>query len=1036
MYKDIMLEKNISQEPAIHLFEKLGYTYISPEDCLQQRKGMYGCILKDVLKTQLKKINNYVYNGKTYSFSNYNIEKAVSDIDVPIQEGLVVVSERIHNMLTVGTSYEEQVEDRKLSFDLKYIDWNPETFLENNVFHVTQEFSVESDTKENNVRVDIVLFVNGIPFVVIECKSGTQNIDQAIEQNIRNQSEQYIPQLFKYTSLVFASNKNEVKYGTTRTAKRFYSVWNYEKDEKEFIEDKLKSLNLGRTPTYQDKIFTAMLMPERLLEITRYFILFDANVKKVCRYQQYYGVKNVIKTINTYNKDGNRQGGIIWHTQGSGKSLTMVMIANYILSNIKPGESKVVIVTDRKELDKQITRTFSNTKIKPSRATSGKGLINLIKEGKSDVITSIINKFNLAEKFSVKNESKDIFILVDESHRSNYGEFHIKMKRVFPNACYIGFTGTPLMKNDKTAIKFGGNYIHKYTIKDGVDDKSIVPLIYEGRFVEQRVDSDNIDLWFKKTCQRLTDKQKDELSRKWSSIQKLNSTNARIERIALDIDEHFSNNIKATGFKAMLATNSKLDAVRYYNAFKHFSDLEVAVCISSPDLREGYDEVDESDIPEVLKFWKSMMMEYNNDADDYEDSVKNKFCDGDIDILIVCSKLLTGFDAPVCQVLYIDKQLKEHGLLQAIARTNRLSDGKDYGLIVDYRGLLPQLNEAMDIYSGEGGLEAFEKKDLTGLITDVLKTVSELRQAYSNLESNFVGLNNKEDEEEYEVLLESNEGLRQKFYNDLCEFGKKLSLVLSSENAYSAIANSNPKEIPTYKDKFIFYSKLRVMIKKRCAETIDNKDYENEMRNLLDKHMSVVGLSILTKPLDIMDKSELEKEIETLGSKAAKADAIRHNLSHNISINYDLNPAYYDSFAKRIQEVLQQYKEQRINDVQYWEAMNKILADFRSNKSGIQYPENIKQNVHAQAFYGVILPIINDKVECDISLIGNIALEIADIIQNWAKVDWTNNNDIHNKIEQDIDDLFWRYEKEGLKLEYDVVEKIIENVKTVAIKRF
>ena len=386
---------------------------------------------------------------------------------------------------------------------------------------------------------------------------------------------------------------------------------------------------------------------------------------------------------------------------------------------------------------------------------------------------------------------------------------------------------------------------------------------------------------------------------------------------------------------------------------------------------------------------------------------------------------------------YIDKQLKEHGLLQAIARTNRLYEGKDYGLIVDYRGLLLQLNDAMNVYAGDNGLDNFDKKDLEGLITDVLTSVSGLRQAYTNLENNFNSIINKNDEEEYEVLLEKSEQARIKFYNDLCEFGKKLSLVLSSENAYSAIADDNPNEIKMYKDKFVFYSKLRVMIKKRCAETLDNKDYENEMRNLLDKHMSVSGLKILTKPLDIMDKGELEKEIEDLGSKASKADAIRHNLSKNISINYDTNPAYYDSFSKRIKEVLNQYKEKVISDAEYLQAMNKILNDFRANKSGISYPKCIEQSVHAQAFYGVILPIINDTEEYDINLIGEIAIKISEIIQEHTKVDWNNNADIHNAIAQAIDDMFYEYDKaDMIKLPFDKIDKITENVTIVALKRF
>ena len=351
-----MLEKNISQYPALELFQKLGYKYISPEDCIVQRKGTYGCILQDILKEQLKKLNSYEYNGKVCKFSNFNIEKAVSDLDVPIQEGLIVASEKVYNLLTMGRSYVEQVDDRKVSFDLNYIDWHN---FENNVFHVTQEFAVDSHTGEHNARVDIVLFVNGIPFAAIECKSGVESVDQAVEQNIRNQTDSYIPQLFKYVSLVVACNKNEVKYGTTRTKKKFYSVWKFENDEPIEIEEKINNLKLGRLATYQDKIFTAMMTPERLIEIARYFVLFDANVKKVCRYQQYYAVKNIISTIQKYDSNNNRQSGIIWHTQGSGKSLTMVMIANYILTNINPGKSKVVIVTDRKDLDKQIARTFS-----------------------------------------------------------------------------------------------------------------------------------------------------------------------------------------------------------------------------------------------------------------------------------------------------------------------------------------------------------------------------------------------------------------------------------------------------------------------------------------------------------------------------------------------------------------------------------------------------------------------------------------------------------------------------------------------------
>ena len=517
----------------------------------------------------------------------------------------------------------------------------------------------------------------------------------------------------------------------------------------------------GRTATVQDENIISLFSLQRLNEITKYFVLYDANVKKICRYQQYFAVKEIIKTINMDDTRGNRQSGVVWHTQGSGKSLTMVMLAKYILLEMAHDEPKVVIVTDRKELDKQIAETFTHTKCKPARATSGKNLLELIDKGKADIITTIINKFEKVESSGLKNMSRNIFVLVDESHRSNYGELATKMRVVFPNACYIGFTGTPLMKKEKNTMTKFGKLIHKYTIKDGVADKAIVPLIYEGRFVEQSVDEENIDLWFEQTTKRLTDSQKRDLKRKWSCMKRLSSTQARIRRIALDINNHFMDGYKNTGFKAMLATNRKRDAVSYLACFEQLGDLSCEVCISAPDLREGVEEIDDETDNRVLTYWNKMMKRYG-DADSYEDSVKTRFVDGDIDILIVCSKLLTGFDAPRCQVLYIDKELKEHGLLQAIARTNRLYEGKEYGLIVDYRGLIQKLDDAMNMYMG-AGLENFADSDLKGTMTDIMGVVGSIRQSYSRLTELFFPVNNKSDVNETEQFL-ADEKVREEFY--------------------------------------------------------------------------------------------------------------------------------------------------------------------------------------------------------------------------------------------------------------------------------
>lgn len=1029
MDKDAYLEINASQRPALALFEAMGYTYISPADCDKQRGSRYHVLLRDILRGQLRRLNRYVYAGAENEFSAANIERAMEDLDEPLTDGLVRTSEKIYDALLLGKSYPETVGDGKmLSFNLRYIDWdNPQ----NNVFHVTEEFAVDSRDRQHNARPDIVLFINGIPFAVIECKAPHIPVEEAVGQMIRNQQAAYIPQLFKFAQLVVATNKNAVKYATAGTPKKFWSVWKEQDDE--WLQTRLKALVPDRMPTEQDRNTVSLFSRERVFELIRYFILFDANVKKVCRYQQFFAVREIMKTIAESDEHGNRQSGVIWHTQGSGKSLTMVMLAKYILMELRDCHPRVVIVTDRKELDAQIAATFAHTRLTPARATSGRHLVELVNSARADVITSIINKFNTVERQEIKNPSRDIFVLVDESHRSNYGLMATRMRSVFHNACYIGFTGTPLMKSEKNTMARFGRLIHKYTIRDGVEDGAIVPLIYEGRFVEQKVDEENIDLWFRQTTRRLTEAQREDLRRKWSSIRRLTSTDARIKRIALDISEHFIEGYKDTGFKAMLATNYKRDAIRYLQCFEQFGDLNCAVVISPPDMREGVDDADEGADDLVVSFWSKMMRQYG-DADRYEEAIKNRFCNGEIDILIVCSKLLTGFDAPLCQVLYIDKELKEHGLLQAIARTNRLHEGKDYGLIVDYRGLIEKLDTAMDMYSG-AGLENFDGGDLKGVVVDVMSAIGNLRSAYTQLVELFAPVGSISDAEAVEVFL-ADDKMRQDFYTLLCAFGRALHLVLNAEQAYNALSK---EERQKYQDTFIFFSKVRRSVKLQYCDAIDNAEYEPLMQNLLDTHLSVAGLKKITSPIDILNKDDFEKELEELGSLRSKADAIASRMTRSISEKRDENPAYYDSFSKRIRDALALYKEKVISEAEYLAKMRTIMGDYHAGRSTVSYPERIKNNVHAQAFFGVLTALFDEVEDERITpdFVAEVSEEITKIVASHSQVDWTNNKTIHDRISQDIDDLFYKYEKEhGLKLSFDLIDKIIDNVKTVALRRF
>lgn len=1024
---DLMLENNASKYPAIEVLAKLGYTYISPKEAAKERGTQYNVLLKDVLRRQLQKINQFEFNNVVYKFSADNIERAIAELDVPLTEGLVKTSERICDALMLGKSFQEKLVDgTSKSFDLNYIDW--ENF-ENNEFHVTEEFSCDSWDKRKNARPDIVVFVNGIPFAVIECKAPDISEEKAVEQNIRNQKDEYIPQLFKYVQIVVATNKNAVKYATVGTSKKFWNVWR--EQETEWQANLVNQIVAGRVPTEQDKTLISLFEKERLRKFAKYFVVYDANVKKICRYQQFFALESIMKTIAENDSAGNRQSGVIWHTQGSGKSLTMVMLAKYILEELKPQNPRVVVVTDRKELDKAIATTFAHTRLTPARATSGKNLCDLINDGKADIITSIINKFNTVDNQGVKNNSRDIFVLVDESHRSNYGSLATKMRTVFPNACYIGFTGTPLLKSEKNTLQTFGKLIHKYTIRDGVEDKAIVPLIYEGRFVDQTVDEQNIDLWFKMVTRKLNKAQIAKLKSRWSSIQKLTSSDSRIKRVAIDIYQHFMDGFKKSGFKAMLACNFKRDAVRYKQIFDSLCDIRTEVVISAPDMREGHDDIDESSDNLVVNFWNKMMKQYG-DADEYEDTLKDQFCDGEIDILIVCSKLLTGYNAPRTQVLYIDKELKEHNLLQAIARTNRIHEGKDFGLIVDYRGLIDKLDSAMEVYSG-AGLENYDSADIKGVIVDVMSCVARLREAYSHLWDVFTPIKNKKDSEEIEVFL-ADVDVREKFYNTLSSYGRAFTMVMNSVQAFAAFER---QEIEIFRDTLIFFTKIRKSVKIRYADTLDNSEYEPQMRNLLDTYMSVKDVIQIYEPIDIMKIGDFDKVLEKLPSDRSKADAIVSHITKRITLNHDENPAFYDSFSQRINAVLEEFKNRILSEKEYLKQMFEVLGDFRRGDTKQKFPEKIAGDLDAQAFYGVTMPVLSEKYNMDSETIATVSQKITQIVRTHDTVDWKTNIDIHNRIRQDIDDLFYKIENNrGIAVEFDDIDKISESVLNVAIRRF
>ena len=1018
-------EMSTSQRPAIEVLQKLGYKYISEEENKKLRNYILtDVIFKDILAKKLNEINSYEYKGEKYKFSASTIGQAIKDLNEDLVTGLISTNEKIYDLLTLGKSYQENMVDgTKRSFDIKYIDFE---HPENNDFYVTEEFSVLRMNGKDYARPDIVLFVNGIPLAVIECKDASVPIIQAISQNIRNQKPDYIPQLFKFTQIVMAANKNETKYATCGTPDKFWSTWNEQYVEKQ--NELLDKTVIGRQVTKQDRDIISLFEKERFLELIKDFIIFEAGTKKICRYQQYFAVKAMLERIKH-----DKKGGVVWHTQGSGKSITMVYITKKLMEDKEIQNPQVVIVTDRVDLDKQIHKTFNRIGVEAARATTGNNLTDLIKDEKVRVITTVVNKFETVVKSGVSVDTPNTFILVDEGHRTQYGEINRRMQEVFKGAIYISFTGTPIMKRDRNIFdKFGG-LIHKYSLDDALKDKAIVPLIYEGKMVDQEVSKEAIDMRLDMLTRNLTEEQKTDVMKKWSRFEKVASSEQRLELIAWDIASNYNQTLKGTGFNAMLTCNKKIEAVKYYNIFREeFPELEVAVVISPPDMREGEGSIDEDTNDIVKKFYINALSNYKNE-EEYEETIKSKFINGDIDILIVVDKLLTGFDAPKASTLYLDKQIKEHNLLQAIARVNRLCDGKDYGYIVDYRGLLGELDKALTMYQ-EAGLEEFNEEDIKSSVYYIDTEINNMFEAYEKLKDIFKDIKNKNDLEEYEVLLED-EKIRKDFYDKLCKFGSMLGIILPSDQAYYKVGKEKISEL---RKALAFYQKLRATVKLRYSETIDHKEYEAKMQKLLDNYVVAKEMMRITEPVDITDAENFDKELEKMGTDRGKADTIRTRLTRTISEKSKEDPAYYKKFSTRIEETIEAYRNRRITDSEYLQKMQDIKEDFRKGNSGIVYPSNITTE-NSRAFYGVIydklIPIM--KENANIEEIGEIALTIQREIESKIKRDWHYNTDIHNEIAQAIDDTIFMYAtRKNINLDLEELDKLIEEIINIALMKY
>ncbi len=1083
-------EDDVSKLPALALLMKLGYQYLSPQETIKLRGGKRSnVILFGILEQQLRKFNRVQFRGEVMPFTEGTITEAIRVLRDIEDDGLVRTNEKIWDLLRLGKSFPQSVNGDTKSFDFNYIDWkNPQ----NNVYHVTDEFAVAANGTADTRRPDIVLFVNGIPFTVIECKrpglAGKDPIEEAISQQLRNQREAEIPRLFHYAQFLMALAMNAASYGATGTPAKFWSRWKERQPNRAALEqivnrslteEELSRLftpdkyrfkgttpehtrqwfeqlqSAGRLVTAQDELLHDLCRPERLLEIVDRFTIFDAGERKIARYQQYFCVKRIMERIHQFNNEGIRNGGIVWHTQGSGKSITMVMLANAIANDPDIQDPQIILVTDRVDLDDQIYRTFDHCGVELVTAKTGKHLRELLDDPKARIITTLINKFQITDKKNAgaakddagnklekvlasrdyRNDNPNIFVLVDESHRTQFGPLHISMRRVLPKACLIGFTGTPISKKDRnTIVKFGG-LIDSYTIKQAVADGAIVPLLYEGRHVPQDVDHQQIDLWFKRYTDGLTEAQISDLKHKFSTAQQLNQTEQKIRTIAWDISSHYQKEWKGTGIKGQVVTPSKFAAILYKKFLDEFGMVTSEVLISPPDTREGNTEVselrDDSQQSQIQAFWKHVMDRYGSEEKYQKELISSYKKTEEPELIIVVDKLLTGFDAPRNTVLYLTRSLKDHNLLQAIARVNRLFDGKDFGYIIDYYGVLQKLGNALDLY---GAMEDdFENGDLDDILTPVAEEWHKLEQRHSDVWEVFQGVLNKQDNTAMELSL-ADEGVRSKFYERLSVFARTLKLALSSQDFYEHVPDL---KIDRYKTDVKFFMDLRASVARLYAEKIDFKQYQNSIQKLLDTHVGAGEIETVVEPVNIFDKEAFQAEIDGAGSPVTKAELIANRTKKEIVEHLEQeDPAFYTPFSQMLEEIIQNIRDRRFDDANTVLSQVEAIRDKVRDRTGDNIPSNLRDRDVAKAYYGIVQENLAGIGAIDIDskkLSAEIALRIESIVQQHRIVNWSQNSDIQNQIKTAIEDMLFDIQNEhDFELDFDTIDTILEKCINVA----
>ncbi len=937
MMGEVGVKESVTQKRIVKLFtDQLGYTYLG-----NWREKENGNIETERLKQFLQKRG---YSDKLIERALRELKKAASE-DGDFYEA----NKAVYSLLRYGVKVKEDVDKQNQTVWL--INWKE---IEENDFAIAEEVTVRG---ESTKRPDLVLYLNGIAIGVIELKRSTTDLAEGIRQNLKNQQKGCIGSFFTTMQLVMAGNDTQgLRYGMIGTKEKYYLEWN---EEGGFGKSKL------------DRHLSLLCEKNRLLDLIHNFIVFDRGVKKICRHNQYFGVKKAEDHILK------RQGGIIWHTQGSGKSLTMVWLTRWIRENVT--NSRVLIITDRKELDGQIEKIYFAVDESVYRAKSGADLMETLNATTESVICSLIHKFGSSDEdkflkeiqkgmpsnFSAKG---NIYLFVDECHRTQSGKLHAFMKKTIPKAPFIGFTGTPILKSEKrTSREIFGSYIHIYNYDKAVEDGVVLELRYESRHVDQKITShEEMDNWFAKKTRGLNEAARAKLKKKWATMENLLSARTRLGKIVADIlfDMETKDRLADGRGNAMLVARGIHNAFRFYELFCRTDLFGKCAVISSHRPSRGDTETGESD-----NIYKKMLCDFFNEQGDrvvnrgeeFEKKAIEKFVKkpDEMRLLIVVDKLLTGFDAPSLTYLYIvDKKMQDHSLFQAVCRVNRLDNDKECGYIVDYTDLFNSLKSAMNDFTS-GGFDGYDEEDIKGFLNDHLIKAGEcLDQTRKEIKTCCEGVPSPKDSFAYikyfcgdnsdENALKRTEPRRLDLYKKSGSFIR----------AYANLANDmpeagySPEEIKTIKDEVRHYGIVRKEIKvaSRDYKDKDPKVDEPGMRHLIDTYIEA-GESQKISDYDNLDLTQLfaedkQKAIEVLpegirNREKAVAATIENNIRKLIIDEQPTNPKYYKELSKLLDELIEKRRKDFLGHRSYLEKLQNLARKALNREENGSYPQSL-----------------------------------------------------------------------------------------------